>query len=85
MLRTEFSPSSSRGHSSDVDIFNVKAGSWSTAELSRGRGHLAATSLPNEGIVIFAGGEGATCCVCFVVVCLWRELLLKDWSVRWMM
>jgi hypothetical protein len=29
---------------------------WSTAVLSVGRGFLAATSLPNQGLAIFAGG-----------------------------
>jgi hypothetical protein len=43
---------------SDVDIFNVTAGAWSTAALSVARRSLAATSLPNLGLVIFAGGSG---------------------------
>jgi hypothetical protein len=42
-----------------VDIFNVTAGKWSTASLSAARGDLAATSLPNLGVAIFAGGGGA--------------------------
>jgi hypothetical protein len=41
-----------------VDIFNVTSGSWSTASLSVGRWFLAATSLPNFGVAIFAGGLG---------------------------
>ena len=44
-----------------VDIFNVISGAWSTAALSLARYNLAATSLPNLGIAIFAGG-GRTCC-----------------------
>ncbi len=44
-----------------VDIFNVRAGTWSTAALSQPRGYLAATSLPNAGVTIFAGG-GCTSC-----------------------
>ena len=47
-----------------VDIFNVTAGTWSTAVLSAGRWYLAATSLPNAGVAIFAGGQGTCCCVC---------------------
>ena len=33
-------------------------GAWSTAALSVGRRYLAATSLPNQGLAIFAGGSG---------------------------
>ena len=44
-----------------VDIFNVTSGAWSTAALSEARYALAATSLPNVGVAIFAGG-GSTCC-----------------------
>ena len=36
-------------------------GTWSTAALSASRGRLAATSLPNLGVAIFAGGL-CTCC-----------------------
>jgi hypothetical protein len=36
-------------------------GTWSTAALSVARYYLAATSLPNVGVAIFAGG-GGTCC-----------------------
>ena len=57
-----------------VDIFNVTSGAWSTAALSVARGILAATSLPNVGVAIFAGGYG-TCShvyfrifACFVVI-----------------
>jgi hypothetical protein len=32
-------------------------GAWSTAALSVGRRYLAATSLPNQGLAIFAGGH----------------------------
>ena len=49
------------GSSSVVDIFNVRAGTWSTAALSQARGYLAATSLPDAGVAIFAGGEGTSC------------------------
>ena len=46
--------------SNAVDIFNVTSGVWSTAALSVARQFLAATSLPNLGVAIFAGG-GSTC------------------------
>ncbi len=44
----------------DVDIFNVTSGAWSTAALSVARMNLAATSLPNVGVAIFAGGAGSS-------------------------
>jgi hypothetical protein len=50
-----------------VDIFNVTSGAWSTAALSVGRLNLAATSLPNQGLAIFAGGYGTCCHVYFRV------------------
>ena len=42
-----------------VDIFNATSGIWTTAALSVNRSGLAATSLPNDGLAIFAGGYGA--------------------------
>ena len=39
-----------------VDIFNGSSGNWSTAVLSKDRYSLSATSLPNQGLAIFAGG-----------------------------
>ena len=48
-----------------VDIFNAITGNWSTAVLSEARSVLAATSLPNQGLAIFAGGAGTWCdCYC---------------------
>jgi hypothetical protein len=56
--------------SNAVDIFNGKSGAWSTAALSVARHSLAATSLPNLGVAIFAGGEGTCCHVDFrIFVC----------------
>ena len=53
------------GYSNSVDIFNVITGNWSTAVLSEARNNLAATSLPNQGLAIFAGGAGTSCdCHC---------------------
>ncbi len=61
-------------YSDAVDIFNVASGVWSTAALSVARQYLVATSLPNFGVAIFAGGFIGTCChfdlrifACFVV------------------
>ena len=42
--------------SNAVDIFNATSGTWTTAALSVARAGLAATSLPNQGLAIFAGG-----------------------------
>jgi len=39
-----------------VDIFDGAARTWSTARLSAGRAALAATSLPSQGLALFAGG-----------------------------
>jgi hypothetical protein len=44
-----------------VDIFNAMTGNWSTAVLSEARYWLAATSLPNQGLAIFAGGSSTSC------------------------
>ncbi len=44
-------------YSNAVDIFDVSSGRWSTAVLSVGRYSSSATSLPNQGLAIFAGGS----------------------------
>jgi hypothetical protein len=44
------------GYSNAVDIFNATSGRWKTAALSVARSVLAATSLLNQGLAIFAGG-----------------------------
>ncbi len=44
--------------SNAVDTFNASSGRWSTAVLSVAPMYLAATSLPNQGLAIFAGGTG---------------------------
>jgi hypothetical protein len=49
------------GFSNAVDIFHVTSGAWSTAALSVARQCIAATSLPNVGVAIFAGGMRSTC------------------------
>ena len=43
-------------YSNVVDIFDVSSGRWSTAALSVARKYPSATSLPNQGLAIFAGG-----------------------------
>ena len=48
------------GSVNTVDIFNATSGVWTTAALSVARWALAATSLPNDGLAIFAGGIGAS-------------------------
>jgi hypothetical protein len=64
---------SSSSWSNAVDIFNVTSGAWSIAALSVARTELAATSLPDLGVAIFAGGL-STCChadfSCLCVLCL---------------
>ncbi len=42
-----------------VDIFNATSGTWSTAALSSAKYIPAAAALPNYGLAIFAGGNGA--------------------------
>jgi hypothetical protein len=56
-------PCAAGSYSNAVDIFNVTSGAWSTAALSVARGYLAATSLPNLGVAIFAGGAGVLPCL----------------------
>ena len=48
--------SGSSTSSSVVDIFNWSSGRWTTTALSVRRNGLSATSLPNQGLAIFAGG-----------------------------
>ncbi len=47
---------SGSGGSNVVDIFDGSSGRWSTAVLSVARYYASATSLPNQGLAIFAGG-----------------------------
>jgi hypothetical protein len=44
------------GSTDAVDIFDVTSGLWTTAVLSVARADLAATSLPKQGLAMFAGG-----------------------------
>ena len=47
-----------------VDIFNAKTGTWSTAAISKARIFLVATSLPDQGLAMFAGGTCESCDIC---------------------
>ena len=44
-----------------VDIFNGLTRTWSSAQLSAAREWSAATSLPGQGLVLFAGGSNYYC------------------------
>jgi hypothetical protein len=44
------------GYSNVVDIFDATSARWTTAALSVPRGGLTATSLPKQGLAVFAGG-----------------------------
>jgi hypothetical protein len=60
-----FACSAVAAHAAQHVAVSLPLGTWSTAALSVGRRLLAATSLPNLGVAIFAGGEasdGCTCC-----------------------
>jgi hypothetical protein len=60
-----------------VDIFNATNRQWTTAALSVATDGHAATSLPNQGLAIFAGGWiGA-------YVILFFELLILQDGVMW--
>ena len=54
-----------------VDIFNATSGVWTNANLSVARYDLAATSLPNYGLAIFAGGQGASYVLMTVIAREW--------------
>jgi hypothetical protein len=71
------------GYSNAVDIFNVTSGNWSTAVLSVARSNLAATSLPNLGVAIFAGGESNCCHVDFFYYFLWCLSHLGSQVIDW--
>ena len=58
------------GDSNVVDLYDSGTGRWSTAQLSQGRGSLAATSVGT--VAIFAGGAGSKL-LRIVIVCCVRE------------
>ncbi len=45
------------GFSGSVDIFDASSGKWTTAALSAAQEDFAVTSLPNQGLAFFAGGN----------------------------
>lgn len=45
-------------------VVSDSSGTWSTAALSQARWNLAATSLPDAGVAIFAGGYSTSCDFC---------------------
>ena len=51
-------------HAAAQKVASESLGNWSTAVLSEARWLLAATSLPNQGLAIFAGGLGLLCDCC---------------------
>ncbi len=56
LVADAFCAVSTVGHSDVADIFDAGSGRWSTAALTVARVYLAATSLPSQGLAIFAGG-----------------------------
>jgi hypothetical protein len=44
-------------YSDVVDIFDATSGRWTTAALSAAGSSLAATSLPEQGLAMFVGGD----------------------------
>ncbi len=52
-----------------VDIFDAKISTWHTAQLSVARGGFVATSLPSQGLALFAGGGGALLCMRMRRIC----------------
>ena len=51
-------------HTAAEKVVTESLGPWSTANLSEARFLLASTSLPNQGLAIFAGGGGTSCDCC---------------------
>ncbi len=57
-----FACSAAAAHAAQHVEASYSLGTWSTAALSVARYQLAATSLPNLGVAIFAGGRGGSTC-----------------------
>jgi hypothetical protein len=72
-------PCAAGGNFNVTDIFNVTSGAWSTAALSVARRDLAATSLPNLGVAIFAGGSSTCYHVDFRVFAC-RVVCVGEWD-----
>ena len=58
------------GYSNATSIYDATSGLWTeTAVLSVARADLAATSLPDQGLAMFAGGQSGTHVVLFLSFC----------------
>ena len=69
-----------------MDIFDGTSGRWTTAALSVERSYVAATSLPNQGLAIFAGGQNGTHVVLvlsFVDIGRWCDVGVGGACVWW--
>jgi hypothetical protein len=64
-----FACSVAAAHAAQQVSASYSLGTWSTGALSVARWGLAATSLPNLGVAIFAGGTCACCHVYFRIFC----------------
>jgi hypothetical protein len=68
-------------HAAQQVAASFSLGTWSTAALSLSRTELAATSLPNLGVAIFAGGYGTCRHVDFRILCV---LCCAGWVIEWL-
>ena len=68
------------GYINAVDIFDATSGRWTTAALSVARDVFAATSLPEQGLAIFAGG-GTGLRFCFELLILGDGVMLESGGV----
>jgi hypothetical protein len=64
-----------------VDIFDGRTETWSTAKLTVPVEYLAATSLPDLGVAIFAGGYCTLSLICFLC-CSVRFIIIRmlEWQ-----
>ena len=70
-------------HAAQQVAASYSMGTWNTAALSVARIYLAATSLPNVGVAIFAGGNGSCCHVYFHIFACWHLCWLGNGMVEW--
>jgi hypothetical protein len=57
-VHTSFIGSTSSVKGDVLDIYNATANEWTVETLAHPRGSMAATTLPRQGLVLFAGGGG---------------------------
>ena len=76
-----FACSVAAAHAAQQVAASYSLGTWSTAALSVARQWLAATSLPNLGVAIFAGGYSTCCFVDFSCRCVLRCF---GWGIGWL-